>query len=40
MSVEERIRHLLKIASRLEREGDERTARILRRAAWEFRPAG
>lgn len=38
MSVEERIRYLLRAAVRAEREGSERAARALRRMAEEARP--
>lgn len=38
MSVEERIRYLLRAAMRAEQEGAERTARALRRMAEEARP--
>jgi len=39
MSVEERIRYLLRAALRAEYEGDSRVARTLRRMAEEARPA-
>ena len=38
MSVEERIRYLLRVAIRAEGEGDVRVARIFRRMAEEARP--
>jgi len=38
MSVDERIRILLRAATRAEGEGDDRVARILRRRAEEARP--
>ena len=38
MSVDERIRILLRAATRAEGEGDDRVARILRRRAEETRP--
>ncbi len=38
MSVEERIRHLLRAASRVEDEGDSRGAELLRRMAQEALP--
>lgn len=38
MSVEDRIRYLLRAASRAEREGAERAARSLRRMAEDARP--
>ena len=38
MSMEQRIRHLLGAANRAEREGDARTAEILRRMAREALP--
>ncbi|HSG08800.1 MAG TPA: hypothetical protein VLA36_10615 [Longimicrobiales bacterium] len=38
MSMDERIRFLLRVASRAEGEGDERSARIFRRMAYEARP--
>ena len=38
MSMEQRIRHLLRAANRAENEGDQRTAEILRRMAREALP--
>jgi len=38
MSMDERIRILLRVATRAEGEGDDRVARILRRRAEESRP--
>lgn len=40
MSVEERIRFLLRIAERAEEEGDARAATLFRRMAREARPLG
>lgn len=40
MSMDERIRFLLRAATRAEGEGDERIARIFRRMAEEARPLG
>jgi len=40
MSMDERIRFLLRAATRAECEGDERIARIFRRMAEEARPLG
>lgn len=40
MSMDERIRFLLRAATRAEGEGDERSARNLRRMAEEARPLG
>ena len=40
MSAEERIRHLLRAACRVEREGDSYVAEMLRRMAAESLPAG
>jgi len=40
MSMDERIRFLLRAATRAEVEGDERIARIFRRMAEEARPLG
>lgn len=38
MSMDERIRYLLRAATRAEGEGDQKTARIFRRMAEEARP--
>ena len=38
MSIEERIRHLLKAALRADEDGSDRIARTLRRMAHELRP--
>ena len=39
MSAEDRIRFLLRVASRMEREGNRRMARLFRRMAEELRPS-